>query len=239
MAPNRPQTRSGSMSRFGSIASFRARSLLDRFTPVNGRAAPRSTRPSRAITRHGQLHSIASSARARNDAGAVKLSRRLRLECYRRNRFRPDRGCVRPPKSCSRRFSYEQSDAFENSWISKPTFSEALLPHTVVIRLRYGNRLQATEVVQVESIGLPGGNGRNRRDYRDAERERPDGERDVGRAGRRHSCEERRKHGGDSRPDILCDRHRAHTGPRLEELRVEARENGVVALVDYAPHKQR
>src|SRR6266571_9197623 len=40
--------------RIGSIASFRARSHLDRFTPMNGRAGPRSAPLSRTTSRHPQ-----------------------------------------------------------------------------------------------------------------------------------------------------------------------------------------
>src|SRR5712691_2386338 len=39
-----------SQVRSGSIAPFRARSHLDRFTPMNGHIRPRSARPSRART---------------------------------------------------------------------------------------------------------------------------------------------------------------------------------------------
>ena len=48
------------------------------------------------------------------------------------------------------------------------------------------------EVIQVDPIGLPGTHGRDRCDDRQAEGDRTDLERDVGRAGRRHGCEERR-----------------------------------------------
>ena len=40
-------------------------------------------------------------------------------------------------------------------------------------------------------------------------------------------------------PRVLCDGHSGHAGAGLEQLRVEAREDRVVALVDEAPHQQR
>ncbi len=70
----------------------------------------------------------------------------------------------------------------------------------------------------MDPIGLPGTHGRDRCDDRQAEGDRTDLERDVGRAGRRHGCEERRKHGTDSNPYILPDGHRRDPGFRLEEF---------------------
>lgn len=93
-----------------------------------------------------------------------------------------------------------------------------LRPHPVVILLVYGNRALLAEVIQVDTIGLPGTHGRNRRDGRHAEGDRTDLERDVGRAGRRHGCEERRKQGSDGSPDILPDGHRRDPDLRLEEF---------------------
>ena len=96
-----------------------------------------------------------------------------------------------------------------------------------------------TKVIQVDPIGFPGSDGRDRRDDRHTEGDGANSKRDVGRAGRRHGSEDRRKHGSDGSPEILPDGHRRDPALRLEEFGVHAGEDGVVALVDHAPHEER
>src|SRR5712671_6752092 len=109
----------------------------------------------------------------------------------------------------------------------------------VVIAFVDGNGARLTEILDMDSIGLPGAPGRNRRDNRNGKGDRADRERDVGRAGRRHGCEKRWEQCRDRCADILRDGHRRDAGAGREEFGVKARVNGVVALVDDAPHEQR
>ncbi len=96
-----------------------------------------------------------------------------------------------------------------------------------------------TEVIQMDPIDLPGSDRRDRRDDRHTEGDGSDSKRDVARAGRRHGSEDRRKHGSDGSPEILPDGHRRDPALRWKEFGVQAREDGVVALVDDAPHEER
>src|SRR5712672_3800343 len=112
-------------------------------------------------------------------------------------------------------------------------------PQAVVIAFVDGNGAWLTEILDMDSIGLPGAPSRTRRDDRDRKGNRANGKRDVGRARRRHGCEKRREQGSDRGADILRDSHRRDAGAGLEEFGVKARESGIIALVDDAPHEQR
>src|SRR5712672_4167935 len=112
-------------------------------------------------------------------------------------------------------------------------------PQAVVIAFVDGNGAWLTEILDMDSIGLPGAPSRTRRDDRNGKGDRADCERDVGRAGGRYGCEKRREQGRDRCADILRDGHRRDSGAGLEEFGVKARESGIIALVDDAPHEQR
>src|SRR5260370_17106481 len=88
-------------------------------------------------------------------------------------------------------------------------------------------------------MGPRGAPSRPRRDDRNGKGDRADCERDVGRAGGRYGCEKRREQGRDRCADILRDGHRRDSGAGLEEFGVKARVNGIVPLVNDAPHEQR
>jgi hypothetical protein len=96
-----------------------------------------------------------------------------------------------------------------------------------------------TEFIEVDPIGLPGTDGRDGRDDRHTEGDGSDRKRDVGRARRSYGSEDCRKHGSDRSPDILADGHRRDPALRWKEFGVQAREDGVVALIDDAPHEER
>jgi hypothetical protein len=63
---------------------------------------------------------------------------------------------------------------------NSPSRGEGLRPNPVVIQLLDGNRAWVTEVVHVDPIGLPCTHGRDRRDDRNGEGDRPNRERNVG-----------------------------------------------------------
>src|SRR5260370_20064123 len=71
----------------------------------------------------------------------------------------------------------------------------ACRPQAVVIAFVDGNGAWLTEIVDMDSIGLPGAPSRTRRDDRNGKGDRADCERDVGRAGGRYGCEKRREKG--------------------------------------------
>src|SRR5262245_8382494 len=75
-------------------------------------------------------------------------------------------------------------------------------PQALVLRLVHRRGTEVAEVVEMDAVGLPGTERRERRDDRHAEGERADLERDVHRAGRGDGGEQGRQQGSDGRADV-------------------------------------
>ncbi len=105
--------------------------------------------------------------------------------------------------------------------------------------LSTGTAFGLTEVVQVDPIRLPGAVGSGSGHDRNSKGDRANRKRDVGRSGRRHRREQRRKQSGDCSADVLRNGHRRNPCARRKQLGEKTWKHSVIALVDNPPHEQR